>query len=314
MRGSTDLVDTAEEPKGYTEKHLARNVPVNFSDCCDRIRRDFARREGEAARRGRSIKFDDIYRGMIQILVDEEVPADFDEIVGDLISEVEVRYQALALTVDFSVPTKPIYEALEGLWRSVRRATQRIEDEERRAVLQQLPPASDAYVEDEMEAFRNAQNLAERVTVAEDILCRFERQLDEMVKFFDYKSGLSVRGKPSRYAFQYAVMALADIFEEHNEFGRRANVGETVNTRRNVGDMDSINARRYTGKFLQFVSAFFREVDAGEVQRRQREGFEDSVRKAAQQRRKDPSLYKLLNDDVTPEVLLGFMKRADALK
>jgi len=259
-------------------------------------------------------------------LVDKEVPADFDEIVGDLISEVEVRYRALALTVDFNIPTQPIYQALNRLRGSVQMATQKLEDEERRAVLQQLPPASDAYVEDEMEAFRKAQNLAERATVAEDILFRFERQLDEMVKFFDYKSGLSVRGRPSRYAFQYAVMALADIFEEHNKIDRKPNVGETVNTRRNVGDMDSINAcrnvgdmdsinaRRYTGKFLRFVSNFFRAVDAGEIQRRQREGFEDSVRKAAQQRRKDPSLYKLLNDDVTPEVLLGFMKRADALK
>jgi len=44
------------------------------------------------------------------------------------------------------------------------------------------------------------------------------------------------------------------------------------------------------------------------------EGFQDTVRKLAQGRRKDPELFRLLHGATSVENVLEFMKRADAAK
>ena len=71
----------------------------------------------------------------------------------------------------------------------------------------------------------------------------------------------------------------------------------------------------YSGFFLDFVMQFFFAVDHAEIERYSHSGLHDTIRKISSKKKRDPDLYKLLNgDEVGPEKILEFMKRADELK
>jgi hypothetical protein len=294
----------------FVQKHLARNVPLDFNARCERVRASLndgqrASRRNEPARR---------YPGMLEAMTDGEFETEeAEEIVAD-ISEVHVRYLAIQKTLDLSVPVKPVHRELSGLRRALEKCITRLEDEDRDAGVRffnELDP--DEELPNGEGAFETAGSISERVAIAGNRVRAWADELDRMLEYFDYKQGLVTRGNISLFATKFAVLALADLFEARNTMGRKASVSETMDYGRRGAHNDSPNARRYTGKFLDFVTAFFQTVDPQQFTRAVDEGFQDRVRKIAKARKKEPEVHKKLFGDVSVEDVLDFMCRAERL-
>lgn len=315
----------------FVKKHLARNVPKNFNECCDRIRREFFLIEDEARKRGRRLgrgrerisgsahddplSYDVIYGGMISMLFEGEIDPDKETEIGLEIFEVEVRFGAIQRTIDFSVPAKPIYDVISRLARTSVKVEKALKDEHRETNVRGLMElADDELMPNTIAEFEVANSLAERAVIAEKIVAKFSSDMEIIKEFFDYKNGMVTRGQPALYSTLYVVHALADIFERHDQQGRSANINETLTTSQKAEELDTLKSRRYTGPFLDFVTIFYQIVDFAEMQRRQKEGFQDAVRNFAKGRQKDRKLIELLHGTVTVENILEFMKRADDLK
>ena len=315
----------------FVKKHLARNVPKNFNECCDRIRREFVLIEDEARKRGRKLgqgrekytgsgqsgplSYDTIYGGMISMLFEGESDPDKETEIGLEIFEVEVRFGAIQRTIDFSVPAKPVYDTIRQLGGATIRAGAKLKDEEREVNVRSLMDLTDDdLVPNTILDFETANSLAERVVIAEKIVAKFSSDMKVLEGFFNYKNGMVTRGQPALYSTLYVVHALADIFERHDQLARPANVNDGIPRNSFAGESDTLNNRRYTGPFLDFVTRFYQVIDFAEMQRRQKEGFQDAVRNFAKGHQKDRKLFELLHGTVSVENLLEFMKRADESK
>jgi hypothetical protein len=294
----------------FVQKHLARNVPLDFNARCERVRASL--NDGQrTSRRNEPVRR---YPGMLEALTDGGFAADeAEEIVAD-IHEVRVRYLAIQKTLDLSVPVKPVHRELSGLRRALEKSITRLEDEDRDAGVRffnELEP--DEELPNGEAAFDAAGSISERVGIARNRILTWADELDRMLDYFNYKQGLVTRGNISLFATKFAVLALADMFEARNTMGRKASVSETLDYGRRGAHNDSPNARRYTGKFLDFVTAYFQTVDPQQFTRAVDEGFQDRVRKVAKAQKKDQEVFKKLYDDVTVEDVLDFMRRAEKL-
>ena len=294
----------------FVQKHLARNVPLDFNARCQRV--GVSLYDGQRASRRKEPARQ--YPGMLEALTDGEFAADEAERIAADILEVHIRYLVIQKTLDLSVPVKPVHRELSGLRRSLAKSITRLEDEDRDAGVRffnELAP--DEELPNGEGAFDTAGSISERVAIAGNRLRGWADELDRMLKYFDYKQGLVTRGNISLFATKFAVLALADMFEARNTMGRKATVSETQDFGRRGAKNDSPNARRYTGKFLDFVTAFFQTVDPQQFTRVVDEGFQDRVRKTAKARKKDPEVFKKLYGDVTVEDVLEFMRRVEGL-
>jgi hypothetical protein len=292
-----------DQTEPHLTKHLARNVPADFNVCVERQRLALQR---DLNRRGRkSRQFDQ----MIKCLSNDPLgDVDLDRI-DQVIGEVQLRYLVLAKTLDKSIPPTPIRNALDTLNKRLSAVTEMLNDPDRDIVVKEMLGLSeDSALPATREAFECAQSFAERAAIASQIVANFARDVAGMEAFFDYKSRLTPRGNQSKFAMAYAVSALADLFENENRLGRKAaiNIGIRLNEDDDQGDF-----LRYTGVFLRFMIEFFRNVDDSEMANLGSNSFADRLRMLTAQRRKDPSLFRLLHGDVSVEMVLEFMKRVE---
>lgn len=296
----------ADKHGTYLEKHLARNVPIDFMGCLERERIAVS---GDLNRRGRrSGQFDKMIAVLSEPPLDD---ADVDRL-NDMITEVQLRYLVLAKTLDQTIPPTPIKHAIRSLSKRMGVAVEALADPDRDIIVRQMTGLpDDAPMASTRAAFNTAQSIAERATIAHGMVAKFAEDIAGLEEFFDYKSNLTPRGNQAKFAMTYAVSALADMFETENTFDRKAsvNVGIRLNEEDDQGDF-----LRYTGLFLRFVIEFFRQVDDSEMATLDTNSFADRVRTLTAQRRKDRDLFKLLHGDVQTETLLEFMKRVEETK
>ena len=296
----------------FLKKHLARNVPLDFMACCERVRIRLAT-DGQRHRHT-ELKLNRVYPDIAHAICLTEMAEDVEKRVLLGLIEVEVRYLALCKTVDHSVPAEPIYHNLRMLRGRLRTAADRLDDPDRDAAVRFVGGLSEGDpIQAGIEAFRASQSISDRAARANSTLHAMAADIDEMIAYFDYKYGLVTRGNPSKFGMLYAVNALASLFEKENDRGLKASVSESIAS----GIAGRItNARRYQGDFLNFVTSFFRSVDPLQMapNRDIDEGFQDRVRKMAQARRKNPDLFKLLHGNVTVDVMLDFMRQAEAIR
>jgi hypothetical protein len=293
----------------FVPKHLARNVPIDFEAVCQRIRH---REQIFVLKKPRSgaVKYLEKYGELLAILqcVETAEPSPMDFYIGQELDEVRVRFLAVMKTIDKTVPVKLVSAQLESVRKAVHKAVRNLED-----------PDRDAFVEyysgNQQEAsltsmFEGANSLAERVSYAHRYLSAVSKNIDDMAWFFNYKYNKTARGNPSKFALIYVVFALADLFEKYSD-GLSATVNETVND----GGDGRPNSRRYTGEFLRFVLTFLTIYASQTTYANLSSGLEDQIRKLSKARHRDPDLYMLLHgEDTTPQHILAFMKRADAVK
>ena len=301
-----------DESPAITTKHLARNVPEDFGQCCERIRMMYF----QSATQNQAPNYDRRYGFLFKTLSDEPLSQEETSRVGQELDEIQIRFLAIQKTLDKSVPAKPVYETLKSVQKSLVRALEKLEDPDRDRLVDDLSGGSDDKTIRRLGIkFDETQSLAEKVTITRRHLEEVADDLGPIVEFFDYKQGLVTKGNPSKYAMLYAVHALADLFSTMNTRGLRAAVNEFADDGRAGRRGRHHNARRYTGWFLDFVAQFFWQTVPEQLGPRTNLGFEDQVRKIAQRRNSDPDLYKLLHlEEVSVEHVLQFMKRADALK
>jgi hypothetical protein len=295
----------------FERSHLARNIPEQFSAVCDRIRL----REIPPFRRPNHIhRHRSSYGNMLLQLSEDAFEVDIASKIEYEIDEVLVRFLALQKTVDLSVPTRDPFDAINKLTSSVNASIDKLFDADRDAAVRTTSPEisdTEPTCADDILAL---SSLAAKVTGTRDYLIQTQRELEKLKTFFNYKRGLIKSGRPSKYAMIFAVRALADIFERYNTRGLEAQVNEFEDGGRNGKKGNNHNARRYTGKFLSFVTSFYMKV-VPEQANQANEGFADQVRKYARLRLQDPDAAKLLYEDDSNQFhVLEFMKRADALK
>ncbi|WP_281857092.1 hypothetical protein [Litoreibacter halocynthiae] len=297
------MADTHET---YLEKHLARNVPIDFMGCLERERIAVS---GDLNRRGRR---SGTFNNMIAVLSEQPLDdADVDRL-NDMITEVQLRYLVLAKTLDQTIPPTPIKHAIRSLSRRLGVAVEALADSDRDMIVRQLTGLPDgAPMPSTRAAFDDAQSIAERAAIAHEMVAKFAEDIAGLEEFFDYKSNLTPRGNQAKFAMIYAVGALADLFENENTLDRKAsvNIGIRLNENADQGDWT-----RYTGLFLRFMIEFFRQVDDSEMATLDTNSFADRVRTLTAQRRKDRELFKLLHGEVQTDTLLEFMKRAEETK
>jgi hypothetical protein len=292
----------------FIEKHLARNVPLDFNACCERVRLALFEPVTRAPRTQRS----QWHAHMISHLTDGEFSSDNEAEIGRELDEIQVRYLVVQKTLDLSVPVRPIFEELRSLRRWIGRAAQRLRDDDRDREVEFLRGTeTEDDIPSGIDAFRCAASISERATIARQTLDGYLSEVEEMLEFFDYKNGLVTRGNISLFATKFAIHALADLFERTNTMGLKANVSETAAGGRRGPKAYVTNSRRYTGRFLEFATVFFQFVDPQQFQRNVDIGFQERVRKITKLRKRDPELFRKLYGAVAVEDVLEFMQRAE---
>ena len=261
------MADTHET---YLEKHLARNVPIDFMGCLERERIAVS---GDLNRRGRR---SGQFNKMIAVLSEQPLDdADVDRL-NDMFTEVQLRYLVLAKTLDQTIPPTPIKHAIRSLSKRLCVAVEALADPDRDMIVRQMTGLpDDASIPSTRAAFDGAQSIAERAAIAHEMVATFADDIARLEEFFDYKSNLTPRGNQAKFAMIYAVGALADLFENENKFDRKAsvNIGIRLNEDADQGDWT-----RYTGLFLRFMIEFFRQVDDSEMATLDTNSFADRLR------------------------------------
>lgn len=297
--------DAVAEDQMFIEKHLARNIPQDFDGCCERIRLSLGKKGQPTLKRFRRE-----YGGMLSALWSEDLGDKQAIRIGQQIDEIRIRYLAVQKTLDISVPAKPVHTNLSRINKWLSKALEELEDPDRDAAVEQLrsenqPDPSVGL----QQKFAHSQNIAEKVTIIRNHLKDLSTDLDPIVDFFEYKRGLCTKGQPSKYALAYAVNALAALFEAENTRELKASVNHSANETTKTG-----NVLKYTGQFLDFVLTFLWLIVPEQLSRKHHEAICDQIQALTKKRKKDPTLYQLLDQPTSVEDVLKFMKRADAIK
>ena len=205
----------AKTDETYLEKHLARNVPIDFMGCLERERIALF---GDLNRRGRR---KDQFHKMIAVLSEQAIDeADVDR-QNDIITEIQLRYLVLAKTLDQTIPPTPIKHAVRSLNKRVVVAVDALADPDRDVIVRQMTGQSDDVpIPHTRAAFDAAQSIAERAAIAHRMVAKFAEDIAGLEEFFDYKSNLTPRGNQTKFAVIYAVSALANLFENENKLER----------------------------------------------------------------------------------------------
>lgn len=307
------IVSVNDEAK----KHLARNVPVDFAGYCTQIAKRFESDSPSRSQRDRNNDRRLVVRRHTELrkICDHEDDLNNDELneFSDRIFGIAIRYEALLTSVDRSIEPGKIHKRLTQVTAKMRNAIGFLEDETRdKIVCEMMGLDGIDELRKTLDAFETAPSLAAKVTIAEHSLKETLRVFLAMEKHFQYKGGVATAGTPAKYAFSYAVFALADVFERYDQRNRAATVSQK-STAAPDDDMEWSGLFSYSGGFLQFARAFFEIYNRNEFQDRVASGFDTAVRRAAQKRKKDPELHRLLEGDATAQDVLDFMVRLDAI-
>ncbi|MEL6596026.1 MAG: hypothetical protein AAFQ47_08820 [Pseudomonadota bacterium] len=304
----------------FESKHLARNIHENFSEVYQRVKAQ------ELPKHRQQDRLSVHHRRMVQCFGDLQSFVGKEAKLAQEIDDILIRFIVIKKTVDHSVPVKPIFQELRKLQSSVERASSRLRDPHRAAIVRDLAeqehdlpsPSTAAQVWREV-------SLIEKVEATYRFVEEVRSDLSSLVDFYDYKNGLATAGQPSQYARVFAVHALADLFERESTIGLKAAVHLSSSSMSELDEPGksrrNFNATKYSGPFLNLMKHFYWIAAPEEISHRHNpgaqrhdEGFEASVRRFAQKRKNDPSLVNLMMGEVTTAHTLEFMKRADAVK
>ncbi|MFY0681489.1 MAG: hypothetical protein JXR13_13025 [Thalassovita sp.] len=293
------------EDQMFIEKHLARNIPQDFDGCCERIRLSLGKKGQPLLKRYRRE-----YGGMLTALWCEDLGDQQAIRIGQQIDKIRIRYLAVQKTLDISVPAKPVHTNLRRINHWLSKALDELDDPDRDAAVEQFKDEGHQATSLRLQQkFEHSQNIAEKVTIIRDHLKDLSDDLDPIVDFFEYKRGLCTKGQPSKYALAYAVNALAALFDAENTKELKASVNHSINETTKTG-----NALKYSGQFLDFVLTFLWLIVPEQLSRKHHEAICDQIQSSTKKRKKDPTLYQLLDQPASVEDVLEFMKRADAIK
>lgn len=290
------------EDQPYEERHLSRNVPRDFNACLERERvatlgdkRKLRKPEAQFVRILRIIRPDEITEGEKQRLY-------------ELLSEIRLRYLVLSKTLDQSIPPTPIMRSLKSLRARVKSTAITLTDVDRDTVVREtMGLQANQPFPNGIEAFQSANTIAERASIARQVVQRISDEIGQMAEFFDYKAQRTPRGNQTQFGLIYAINALAAFFDAENDLDRTASINRNVPRQ---GEDDP----RFTGPFLAFVTEFFHLVDDSLFSRFENTSFRDRVRRLTIRRKGDPDLHELLASTVSVEQILEFMKRAENIR
>jgi hypothetical protein len=293
----------SEDPP-HQKKHLARNVPRDFDVCVERER---VRLEG----RGRDARrVSNAFYATLRSLSDGSMGPHDQERLAEQLHEVRLRYLVLSKTLDQRVPPTEIMKQLRSLRNRTQEAARVLKDDDRDAtVAMTMGLENPADIPDTDEAFRDANTLAERAAIAQRIVEKYASYINELSEFFNYKADLYPKGNQTTFGMIYAVNALGAMFERENGIGRSATISK------NVSPVNSDEgAYRFTGPFLEMLTEFFHAVDDSQLSGVGTKSFRERARRLSMHRKKDPDLHLLLHGQVTVEIMLEFMSRAEAVR
>ena len=110
-------------------KYLGRNIPQNFRDICER-QHTLLMGDRMLGHLRSSGDYRQVYEEMFRVLDLEDNEVSLVAPVGREIEAIEVRFRVIQKTIDMSVPTKPVHDAIQGLQTRLRRTIAELEDEQ----------------------------------------------------------------------------------------------------------------------------------------------------------------------------------------
>lgn len=301
---------TEIEISAAARKHLARNIPIDFAGYCDTLRPKEAEviEKVRAAEKRATVTG---YAAMFEVCLgaNESRDSGQDDYWNELLN-IATCYTAINTTIDAIVNVRQVYNSLTRLSGMVTRFIGDLEDEGRDALTLELEGYEELdKIPLNRRTFEDASSLSSKVTIARLVATAFLSQCKLMEEHFDYKQDLIERGRPSTYAFGYAVFALAEHFETWDRLGRKATVNETVTN----SDAHWAENYRYTGDFLKYLEAFLYDTDRSALPRRDLNPLARATRKTLAKRRKRPDLHHLLKGRADAQAVLNFMSGLDEL-
>jgi hypothetical protein len=302
------------------KKHLARNVPTDFSGYCAQIAKRYDSETCPKSQRDlRNAKRRWLGRHHIDLLNicdlnDISTDVEKNEF-SDQVFEVAVKYEALLTSVDYSIEPGRIHKQLRQVTTKLSNVIEVLDDEIRNQVVcEMMDCAGLNELPKTMVAFEAAPSLAAKVTITELLLKEALNQFLEIEKHFQYKGGVATVGTPAKYAFSFAVFALAEVFEQHDQQQRKAMVSQRSTASDTDDGMNWSGLFSYSSGYLRFVRSFFEIYNPNEFRDRVATGFDTAVRRAAQKRKKNPNLHQLLDGKTNSQDVLDFMVGLDAIR
>lgn len=302
------------------KKHLARNVPADFSGYCAQIAKRYDSETCPKSQRDlRNAKRRWLGRHHIDLLNicdlnDISTDVEKNEF-SDQVFEVAVKYEALLTSVDYSIEPGRIHKQLRQVTTKLSNVIEVLDDEIRNQVVcEMMDCAGLNELPKTMVAFEAAPSLAAKVTITELLLKEALNQFLEIEKHFQYKGGVATVGTPAKYAFSFAVFALAEVFEQHDQQQRKAMVSQRSTASDTDDGMNWSGLFSYSSGYLRFVRSFFEIYNPNEFRDRVATGFDTAVRRAAQKRKKNPNLHQLLDGKTNSQDVLDFMVGLDAIR
>jgi hypothetical protein len=302
------------------KKHLARNVPADFSGYCAQIAKRYDSETCPKSQRDlRNAKRRWLGRHHIDLLNicdlnDISTDVEKNEF-SDQVFEVAVKYEALLTSVDYSIEPGRIHKQLRQVTTKLSNVIEVLDDEIRNQVVcEMMDCAGLNELPKTMVAFEAAPSLAAKVTITELLLKEALNQFLEIEKHFQYKGGVATVGTPAKYAFSFAVFALAEVFEQHDQQQRKAMVSQRSTASDTDDGMNWSGLFSYSSGYLRFVRSFFEIYNPNEFRDRVATGFDTAVRRAVQKRNKNPNLHQLLDGKTNSQDVLDFMVGLDAIR
>ena len=291
-------------------KHLARNIPLDFSAYCDEVANRRIRAGNRGDRRGRFVRTRE-RKHLVELCLETEA----DDVLADAITarlfDISVIYEALQISVDHMISSREFSVHIKKIIHSLRVAKRKLSDDVRDKIVRDLQGMQDVEeVDVSAEAFEGAYSLAQKAMITTQFVVQSLSRLEAMAEHFDYKSSLYGGGTPAKYAFEYAIHALGALFEEHNS----ANSKVSVYTKTPEQASDAHHVTDYDSPFLRFVRMFFQIFDNDQIIGRSGQGFGDAVRKSAKRYNKAPEVHLLLHGDSSAQHVIDFMIGIDEIK
>lgn len=143
--------------RDYVPKHLARNVPEDFSRVCDRIRHREQIHLLKRPKKG-APKYFQRYQTLLAVLqgVDTAEPTDKDFHIGQELDEIRIRFLAITKAVDQTVSVKLVFEELKKAQKILHKVVQQLNDPNREDLIQYY---SDVHPEGQGFATRSKTNI-----------------------------------------------------------------------------------------------------------------------------------------------------------
>ncbi len=292
------------------QKLLALNVPAEFEETRKAIQ---GQKVSQTLSGTKSVRIRPKFATLVKDLLGQDAEQAAKDSVAERLHQVAATYETLLLTLDQSVPVAPVKESIVRLRGAIRRFKISLYSPERDEIALKTMASERHRIGDLSEDFAAASTLAQRVYLVTNAVAMFDTMLAEAEELFQYKSGLTGKGRPSTYSLVYVVSALIEVYETHG-FQQRKAWFPAESRPENQNEIACVPKQIL---FDQFLLGFLAEVNPAELYDPgylYKTDWFNRMTEKVQAAKLIPGLHQLLDGNPDTANVLKFMEQADKVK